>query len=431
MRNRNLLIKKFVVCFLVITLFEMANSSEPKAQNVGLNDAIVKNRKGEIVVQAKRGSQVTVEQMSHEFWFGCAIPNSLAGGMSPDNLKQFKEKFLENFNAAATENALKWMIMEPRKDQVNYTVVDSILSWTEKNHIPLRGHNLFWGIFKSPNTGQQYVQQWVAELSDNELRQRIQERAEGITKRYKGRFAEYDLNNEMIHGNYYEDRLGPEITKQMAQWAHNGDPDAKFFVNDYDILINDSPLGIGLPEYMADIRKLLKQGVPISGIGIQAHSHLEIFDRQLLRNALDSLAKFKIPIRITEFNLPGMRSKYKSLQLTPEQEESKAKEIVDFYRICFAHPAVEGILMWGFWEGANWIPSSSMYKRDWSPTPLAEAYHNLIFKEWWTKQSGVTGKDGVFSTPAFFGKYKVTVNGISKEIDLTKKKGAMIVDFRK
>jgi endo-1,4-beta-xylanase len=430
MKNYDPLIKKMIVCFLTISFFRVViDSPEAKAQYPGINDSIAKYRKGQLIIKAKPGSQVTVEQKSHEFWFGCAIPNSLSGGMSQNNLKQFKEKFLENFNSAVTENALKWMIMEPRKDQVNYAVVDSILSWTEKNNIPLRGHNLFWGIFKSPNTGQQYVQSWVAELDDNELRKRIQERAEYITKRYKGRFAEYDLNNEMIHGNYYEDRLGPEITKQMAQWAHNGDPDAKLYLNDYDVLINDSPLGIGLPEYMAHIRKLLKQGVPLAGIGAQGHSHLETFDRQVLRNALDSLAVFKLPIRITEFNLPGMRSTFKQLQLTPEQEVSKAKEIVDYYKICFAHSAVEGILMWGFWEGANWVPSSSMYKRDWSPTPTAEAYKNLIFKEWWTKESGVTGRKGEFSTQAFFGKYKVTVNGISKEIDLTRKKSKITISY--
>jgi endo-1,4-beta-xylanase len=216
----------------------------------------------------------------------------------------------------------------------------------------------------------------------------------------------------------------------MAEWALNGDPDAILYVNDYDVLIKDSPLGIGLPEYMAHIRTLLGQGVPIAGIGVQAHSHLETFDRQYLRDALDSLAIFKIPIRVTEFNLPGMRSELRSLQLTPEQEEAKAKEIVDYYKICFAHPSVTGILMWGFWEGANWIPSSSLYKRDWTPTPSADAYKNLVFKEWWTKESGVTGSGGQFSTPAFFGKYKIAVDGVSKEVDLTKEKGKVTVDFR-
>ena len=423
---KNIVIFILTVYFLILTF-----SYKIDAQIIALNDSIAKYRKGELIIRAEKGSNVSVEQMSHEFWFGCAIPNSLARGMSEKDFKQFEQKFLENFNAAVTENALKWAVMERRKDEVDYRTVDSILSWTEKNNIPLRGHNLFWGIFKSPNTGSQYVQQWVADLDEDELRQRIKERAENITKRYKGRFAEYDLNNEMIHGNYYEDRLGPNITKQMAEWAHNGDPDAKFWLNDYDILINDSPLGIGLPEYMAQIRKLLKQHIPIAGIGVQAHSHLETFDREYLIEALDSLAKFNLPIRITEFNLPGMRSEFKQAQLTAEQEQSKAKEIVDFYKICFAHPAVEGIIMWGFWEGANWIPSSSLYKRDWTPTPAANAFKNLIHNEWWTKETGVTNNDGVFSTTAFYGKYKVKANGVSKEIDLKKADGKVIVDFRK
>jgi GH35 family endo-1,4-beta-xylanase len=388
-----------------------------------LDESIAKNRKGEIIVRARPGAKVTVEQLSHEFWFGCAISNSLASGsMSESDLKQYKEKFLQNFNSAVTENAVKWYSMEPRKGEVNYAIVDGILKWTEENHIPLRGHNLFWGIPK-------FVQQWIKELNDDELRQTLQNRAETVTRRYKGRFAEYDLNNEMIHGNYYEDRLGPEITKLMAQWAHNGDPGAKLFVNDYDILT-----GNRLADYMAHIRKLLKEGVPIAGIGVQGHLHAETFDRNQLKNALDSLAVFKLPIRITEFNMPGQRSKYyndRTLVLTQQDEDLKAKEIVDYYRICFAHPAVEGILMWGFWEGANWIPVSSLYKRDWTPTPAAEAYHNLIFRQWWTKESWSTGSNGTFSTPAFYGKYKVTVDGVSKEIELNKEKGTTMVDFRK
>jgi endo-1,4-beta-xylanase len=117
------------------------------------------------------------------------------------------------------------------------------------------------------------------------------------------------------------------------------------------------------------------------------------------------------------------------LKLTDEEELLKATELVDYYKICFAHPAVEGMIMWGFWEGANWIPVSSLYKRDWTPTPSAEAYKNLIFNEWWTKEEGKTNRKGELSVPAFFGKYKVTVDGISKEIDLTKAIGNAEVIF--
>ena len=414
--------KSFFVPLIFCALIQVSFISAV-AQDPGLNEAIAKYRKGELIVKAKPGSQVILEQLRHEFWFGCAISNSIASDRMPENDKKlYKEKFLENFNSAVTENAVKWPDMEPRRGEVNYSTVDYILKWTEENNIPLRAHNLFWGIEK-------FIQPWVKELNNEELRKTLQNRAETVTSRYKGRFAEYDLNNEMIHGNYYEDRLGTEITKQMAQWAHNGDPEAKLFLNDYDILT-----GNRLADYMAQIRKLFKQGVPIAGIGVQGHLHAETFDRTQLKNALDSLAIFKLPIRITEFNIPGQRSKYyekRSLKMTPQEEELNAKELAEYYRICFAHPAVEGILMWGFWEGANWIPQSSLYRRDWSLTPTGKAYKDLIFNEWWTKVSGNADKNGTFTTPAFFGKYRVTVNGVSKEVDLTKDKEKVTVDFRK
>ncbi|HEU5148304.1 MAG TPA: endo-1,4-beta-xylanase [Chryseosolibacter sp.] len=409
------------ILFLSAFLF-VAFSRSVSAQEASIDNEIIKHRKGELIIRAKAGDKVTVEQLSHEFWFGCAISNSLVGDRwSPQDVEKYKENFLKNFNSAVTENAVKWGSMEPEKGKVNYAVVDGILAWTEANNIPLRGHNLFWGIEK-------FVQPWVKELSDQELRETLKHRAERVTARYKGRFAEYDLNNEMIHGNYYEERLGPDITKLMAEWAHNGDRDARLWLNDYDILT-----GNRLADYTAQIRKLIKDKVPIAGIGVQGHLHAESFDREALQYALDSLAVFGLPIRITEFNIPGQRSKYyreNIRTMTPEEEQAKAKDLVDYYRICFAHPAVTGILMWGFWEGANWIPVSSLYKRDWTPTPAAEAYQNLIFKEWWTKDAQTAGKDGVVKVPAFFGRYKVTVNGVSKEVELRKSDGSAVINFR-
>jgi endo-1,4-beta-xylanase len=394
---------------------------QSNAQDTSLENSISRYRKGEFIIKAKPGAQVSVQQLKHDFWFGCAISNYMVSpSVSEAEKNKYKEKFLENFNSGVTENALKWGNMERKKGELDYSPIDKILEWTEANKIPCRGHNIFWGI-------PQFIQPWVKELPNEELEQTLKNRAETITAKYKGRFAEYDLNNEMIHGNYYQDRLGPEITKKMAEWAHNGDPDAMLFLNDYDILTGNK-----LPQYMAHIRLLLKQGVPIGGIGVQGHLHAETFDRGQLKNALDSLAQFHLPIRVTEFNMPGQRSKYskdRNMQMTPEEEELKARELVDYYKICFAHPAVEGILMWGFWEGANWLPQSSMYKRDWTPTPAAAAYKNLIFKDWWTNVKGKTDKKGEFSAPAFFGKYTVTVNGKTKEVDLTKTGGKMVVEF--
>lgn len=412
---------KTIFCTLLFLILIFSLIPEVHAQYEGIGEDIAKHRMGKLIVKAKPGDNVVVEQLKHDFWFGGAIANGMGdGSMSHYDMIQYKDKFLKNFNSAVTENAVKWGSMEPYQGMVNYRVIDEILKWTEKNNIPLRAHNLFWGI-------PQFVQPWVKELDDETLRQTLKVRAETITSRYKGRFAEYDLNNEMIHGNYYEDRLGPDITRLMAEWAHNGDPLAKLYLNDYDILT-----GKMLQPFMAQIRHFQKQGVPIAGIGVQGHLHAETFDRDQLRRALDSLATFNLPIRVTEFNMPGQRSKFYqegAPEISPQEAEAAAKELADYYKICFAHPAVDGILMWGFWEEALWIPAAALYKRDWTPTPLAEAYQNLIFKEWWTKESGTAGKDGTFSIPAFYGNYKVTINGRSKEVNLTKEKGVAEVDF--
>lgn len=415
------LLKNQLLAFCIVSGIQLINVSVSDGQNSELNNSINQHRKGEIVVQSKAGATVNAEQLKHEFWFGCAISNgAFDGSMSETNVKLYKEKFLENFNSAVTENAVKWGTMERRKGDVDYAVVDAILNWTDQNTIPLRGHNIFWGI-------PQFVQPWLKEMGDEELMQTLKNRAETLASRYKGRFVEYDLNNEMIHGNYYEDRLGPGITKQMAEWLQHSDPRINLFLNDYDILTGNK-----LKEYMTHIRLLLNQNVPIAGIGVQGHLHTDTFDRVQLKNALDSLAQFHLPIRITEFNIPGQRSKYyveRKQEMTPEEEQFNAGELVDYYTICFAHPAVEGILMWGFWGGANWIPVSSLYRKDWSPTPAAIAYKDLIYNKWWTKDKGKTDEQGEYKIPAFYGKYKITVNGVTKEVDLTKAAGKVVVQF--
>jgi endo-1,4-beta-xylanase len=214
----------------------------------------------------------------------------------------------------------------------------------------------------------------------------------------------------------------------MAQWVKDEDPSAQLFLNDYDITT-----GRMLDPYVAHIKELQAMGVPIAGIGVQGHLHGDTFDPDALRRSLDVLAQFKLPIRITEFNFPGQRSRFyehRELAITPEEEQAKAKAIADYYRICFAHPAVDGILMWGFWEGANWIPQSSLFKRDWTPTPAADAYRNLVYGEWWTRWEGKADASGRCEVPAFFGTHRVSANGRNVTVEVKKAAGTATVDLR-
>jgi GH35 family endo-1,4-beta-xylanase len=386
-----------------------------------LDAAIDQHRRGVLVIRAAPDTPISVEQQRHEFWFGAALANQAFNGHMPaEDREKYLIVFLTNFNAAVTENALKWHDMEPRRGNVNYGTADAILAWTSQHQIPLRGHNIFWGI---PNR----VQEWLKVLPDDEFREALKARALDLGKRYRGRFAEYDLNNEMIHGNYYEQRLGPDITFDMAQWVRHADSNAVLYVNDYDILT-----GVKLAEYVRHIGALLNQGVPIGGIGVQGHLHAETFDPKALRHALEQLSEFKLPIRVTEFNMPGQRSRYhndRSLRMDDAQERAKAQALVDYYRICFAFPRVEGILMWGFWEGANWIPASSLYRRDWTPLPAADAYRQLVFERWWTRWQGRTDGQGRCELRAFYGRHKIRAGDKERIVDLRKIEGTATVSF--
>jgi len=389
--------------FILAALFASAVSAADIAQN----------RMGTLIVRAAPGAKITVEQIRHEFWFGATLPGSIFNGRAKaEDAAKWKEIFLSHFNAGVPEADFKWDVMERQKGQVNYAVVDNMLAWADQNGIPLRGHCIFWGV---PN----HVQPWLKEMNDDDFKATVFERGRTIGSRYRGRFAEYDLNNEMMHANYYEQRFGLDFIRQMALSVKEGDPDARLFVNDYDITT-----GNRLDDYVKHIRSLLDAGVPISGIGVQGHLHGDSFDPAALQRALDTLAQFHLPIRITEFNFPGQRSKYytgdRRAVMTPEEEQAKADALKQFFTMCFGHPSVTGILMWGFWEGADWIPQSALYRRDWTPLPAAKAYEDLVLNQWWTRWSGTADAQGRAEVHVFCGKHRVTVNGKETVVTVSK-----------
>ena len=393
-----------------------------QAADADLDAAIARNRMGTLVIHTAPGAKVAVEQVRHEFWFGATLPGGVFSGRNtPEDIAKWKEIFVSHFNAGVPEADFKWDVMERQKGQVNYSVLYNMLAWAEKAGIMMRCHCIFWGV---PN----HVQPWLKAMNDDDFKATVAERGRTVAARYRGRFAEYDLVNEMMHANYYADRFGIGFIRQMALWVKEGDPDAKLCVNDYDITT-----GNRLDDYVKHIRALLDAGVPLSGIGVQGHLHGDSFDPAALQNSLEVLSQFKLPIRITEYNFPGQRSKYmtgdKRAVMPPEEEQAKAEALTRFYTICFAHPAVTGIMMWGFWEGANWIPQSSLYKRDWTPLPAAKAYEDLVLHKWWTNWTGTADAQGRVELRAFYGTHKLTVNGKETVVTLTKAEGSKSVSL--
>jgi GH35 family endo-1,4-beta-xylanase len=358
------------------------------------------------VIRTKPGASVSVTQKEHEFWFGTAIARTIFRNTSSSESKKYLEILKANFNSAVCENAMKWYGTQRRAGPPNYADADRMVAWCRTNGLRIRGHCIFWATDK-------YVQAWVKALDDKKLRSALEVRADGLLKRYRGTVVEYDVNNEMIHTNYYARRLGDGIRIKMFQWARRADPKAILYVNDYAIIS-----GRHGPKYIKHIEKLIAAGAPVGGIGVQGHFHRRV-NTTHVKKTLDSLAKFKLPIKITEFDI------------NTSDEAAKAADLVAFYRTCFAHPSVEGILMWGFWEGRHWRPKAALWKRDFTPTPAAKAYRKLVFETWWTRWKGKADATGRCEAPAYFGRHIVQIGSESKEISLPRAAGKVELDARK
>ena len=381
---------------------------------------IAEIRMGDIIVKTAPGTEVEVRQVRHEFLFGTAVANQIVekspDSMSSQDRKMYLKVLSENFNYAVHENALKWYDCEKQFNVVDYSVADRIWEICREHNIPMRGHCIFWAKDK-------YIMPWLSELNNDQLRGAVIRRAIDATKHFKGRIEEFDLNNEMINGDFFRRRLGYGIINEMAFAAKAGNPDVKLYVNDYGVLVERN---YNADSYIMQIQNLLANGVPIGGIGCQAHTitsdeadttGMAPTTPERFQSNLDKLAQFNLPIKITE------------CLFTADDEQSIAEELRTYFQICFAHPNVEAIVMWGFWEGSHWQPHTAMWKQDWAPTPQAQAYRDLVFNKWWTKTSGKAGNDGIFKADAFYGDYIITSNGQEKKITLNKKDKSVQASF--
>lgn len=359
----------------------------------------------------RRGVRIHAALVRHAFPFGCAISSGFVSGRWSDaECDAYARRFAEFFNHAVHENALKWAQTNRQGPEADFRAADAILAWCEERDISMRGHCILWA-------DERRVPGWAKALENDALREAVLERIDEVLARYAGRIADFDLNNEMIHVDTFSRRLGAPFRVEMFRRGHDAAPDVPLYVNDFAILT-----GAHLERYVEHIAGLLDAGAPVGGVGCQGHFSGRTPPPLTVRMALDRLARFGLPIKITEFDVDT------------GDEEAQARDLEDFYRVCFAHPAVAGILQWGFWEGAHWRPRGALFRRDWSEKPAGTAYRRLIRETWTTRVSGRTDADGAFEFRGFFGTYAVEVEteagGVRREVALPRDGAGETVEVR-
>jgi GH35 family endo-1,4-beta-xylanase len=368
-------------------------------------------RKGDIVVVARddsgnpiAGASVRVKMKRHAFGFGTAVAGDVLQRSDSDG-QRYRDAIKTLFNKVVTENALKW----PPFESWGRAQDDFMLPWFAANGIRMvRGHNVIW-----PSA--QYLPQDVQQLlraspvDQKVLRARINDHIAQVMAYTKGKLIEWDVLNEPYTNKDLQKVLGDAEMAAWFQAARAADPDVKLYINDYNIL---EAGGSDLPHingYSNIIRRILDAGGPIDGIGLQSHFTSNLTAPVRVLELLDRFAGFGKELQITEFDI------------NVGDEQLQADYTRDFLTACFSHPAVRGFLMWGFWEGAHWLPRGAMIRRDWTTKPNYDVWNDLVFHQWWTDVSGTTGPDGVYRTRGFLGDYdvEITSGGDTRTLPLT------------
>jgi GH35 family endo-1,4-beta-xylanase len=230
----------------------------------------------------------------------------------------------------------------------------------------------------------------------------VQHHLRELTAAMEESLVHWDVVNEPVDNHDILDILGSEVMVDWFKEVRATEPSSKLFINDYGILSGGGGTTPHRDQYEKTIKMLVDKGAPLDGIGMQSHFDSLLTSPDDMLAILDRYAKYKMPIWATEYDVEI------------DDEEVSGKFTRDFYTTLFSHPSVEGIVMWGFWDGLHWKHNAPMYRQDWSLKPSGEAIRELLLKTWCTDARGTANAQGAFTTSGFLGEYVIQVSAAGK-----------------
>jgi endo-1,4-beta-xylanase len=295
------------------------------------------------------------------------------------NRRQFFEEdtrgagiVIKHFNSITSENVLKWSLVHPQANRYDFVASDRYVEFGEKHRMFIVGHTLVW---------HNQTPRWVFEddhgrpIDRETLLRRLREHISTVVGRYKGRINSWDVVNEALNqdGTMRQSPwlkiIGEDYLVQAFRFAHEADPAAKLYYNDYDLELPAKRTGA-----VALMKKLQQNGVPIAGIGLQNHNRLQwpsIVDEDA---TIDAFAQLGLKVNITELDvdvLPrttGIGADYAvDVAPTPELnpytaalpdsiQSQLANRYADLFRVYLKHrDVIDRVTFWGITDGDSWL----------------------------------------------------------------------------
>jgi endo-1,4-beta-xylanase len=152
-----------------------------------------------------------------------------------------------------------------------------------------------------------------------------------------------------MRSSFWSGNVGDDYIDLAFRWAREADPEVALFYNDY----NTDGFNAKSDAVYALVRGLKDRGVPIDGVGFQAH-----FTAGGLPSKADLLANFArfaalgLKIHITELDVRVRQP------TTPDQLLQQAADYRRVAEVCLETPACEMIVIWGVSDADSWIPAS-------------------------------------------------------------------------
>ncbi|MES2460169.1 MAG: endo-1,4-beta-xylanase [Armatimonadota bacterium] len=300
---------------------------------------------------------------------GAAVDMKLLSGSDP----RYKETLQREFNACVAENAFKPSEVWIGPREYDFSVTDRLADLAAENGMLLRGHTLVW---------HQQTPRWLKNEADHpspdELKVLLRDYIHAVVGRYKGRVAHWDVVNEAVHDpgvdgaapglredSLWHRALGPEYLRLAFQWAHEADPDARLYYNDYEI----EAVGPKSDAVYALICSLIETGAPIDGIGFQGHFMNGWRATDAHRANIRRFVELGLEWAVTEADI---RMELNGNPPGEEQLATQAAGFEDLTRLCRTEENCRGLIFWGFTDAHSWIPG---FRKGWGASlPLDEAY---------------------------------------------------------
>src|SRR5579883_503313 len=345
-----------LICFLLLSLSIVSCSpASPAAQP-------------EATVALPAGSTLRALAQAHGLSIGAAVNvAALDGDPNYGRLLGYE------FNMVTPENAMKFDQTEPEQDVYTFAAADRIVAFAQAHSMQVRGHNLVW---------YENLPDWLTQghFSREQLMTILHDHITTVVSHYAAQVNIWDVVNEGIDdkGNlrdsFWLRALGPQYIDLAFRWAHEDNPQAKLFYNDY----GGEGLGRKSDAIYNLVKGLLQRKVPISGVGLQMHISLDNAPAPsaVIAN-MKRLAALGLQAQITEMDVAVQNdTRPMSARLA-----AQAGIYANMLHACLSVHQCTAFVMWGFTDRYSWIPQITghpdaplIFDTDYRPKP---AYYAL------------------------------------------------------